>query len=80
MNRLTVRWFAAYRDATGVSREAVESEAATAAELFADMTSRHPALAEYSRALVAINDDMSDWSAPVKSGDEVLFFPPVAGG
>jgi molybdopterin synthase sulfur carrier subunit len=30
--------------------------------------------------MVAINDEMSDWNAALTDGDEVLFFPPVAGG
>jgi molybdopterin converting factor small subunit len=29
---------------------------------------------------VAINDEMSGWDAPLADGDQVLFFPPVAGG
>jgi len=80
MSSINIRWFAAYRDATGATRETVETEAATAAELFAEMSIRHPALAQFSRALVAINDEMSDWNAHLQAGDEVLFFPPVAGG
>jgi molybdopterin converting factor small subunit len=30
--------------------------------------------------MVAINDEMSDWNATLGDDDEVLFFPPVAGG
>jgi molybdopterin converting factor subunit 1 len=80
MNTITIRWFAAYRDATGTAQEMLETEAATAADLFVEMSVRHPDLAEFSRALVAINDEMSSWNAPLNAGDEVLFFPPVAGG
>jgi molybdopterin converting factor small subunit len=80
MNTLRVRWFAAYREATGVGEESVRSAARTAAELFAEMTHRHQALGAYRRALVAINDEMMDWGAALADGDEVLFFPPVAGG
>jgi molybdopterin converting factor small subunit len=29
---------------------------------------------------VAINDEMAGWEALLQDGDEVLFFPPVAGG
>ena len=31
-------------------------------------------------SLVAINDEMVQWDSPFSDGDEVLFFPPVAGG
>ena len=80
MKHLTVKWFAAYRDATGTTSEAIESRAETAADLFAEMLTRHRELAVFSGALVAINDEMADWRSPVADGDQILFFPPVAGG
>ncbi|HLF32292.1 MAG TPA: MoaD/ThiS family protein [Xanthomonadales bacterium] len=80
MKQLTVHWFAAYREATGVASEPVQTDAHTAAELFDEMLSKHPALSAYHRALVAINDEMADWTSPLHDGDRVLFFPPVAGG
>jgi sulfur-carrier protein len=30
--------------------------------------------------LCAVNQDYSDWDAPLRDGDEVAFFPPVTGG
>jgi len=80
MMQVTVHWFAAYREATGTESETVETTAASARELFAEMESRHPKLTAFRTALVAINDDITDWASPVRAGDRVLFFPPVAGG
>ncbi len=80
MKNIKVRYFAAYREETGIGSESVSTEAGTAAELFAECSARHAGLQSYSAALVAINDEMSDWSAALGEGDEVLFFPPVAGG
>jgi molybdopterin converting factor subunit 1 len=80
MKAIKVRWFAAYREAAGVATEPVHTDAATAAELFAEMQGKHPALASYSAALLAVNDEMVDWNRTLQDGDEVLFFPPVAGG
>ncbi len=77
---IAVKWFAAYREAAGVAAETVHTGAATAAELFVEMKLKHPALATYSAALLAINDEMTDWNQALQDGDEVLFFPPVAGG
>jgi molybdopterin converting factor small subunit len=37
-------------------------------------------LRSQAAALVAINDEMSTWEKPLNEDDEVLFFPPVAGG
>jgi len=78
--QIKVRYFAAFREATGTESETVQSNAATPAELFNECGSRYESLQKYSTSLVAINDEMSDWTTALKHGDEVLFFPPVAGG
>jgi molybdopterin converting factor small subunit len=76
--RLTVRYFAAFRDATGHAAEQLDSEAVTAADR--ECSRRHPGLHHEAAALVAVNDEMSGWDVTLADGDEVLFFPPVAGG
>jgi molybdopterin converting factor subunit 1 len=78
--RIEVRYFAAFREAAGVATESVETDAGTAAELFGECANRYPALQAYSASLVAVNDEMADWERPLTDGDQVLFFPPVAGG
>lgn len=78
--QIKVRYFAAFREATGMEAETVESSSTTPAELFDECGVRHESLQKYSSSLVAINDEMSDWATSLKDGDEVLFFPPVAGG
>lgn len=80
MIEVTVRWFAAYRELTGCASETLGTEATTPAELFDELTGRHRALGGRVSSLVAINDEMADWTAPLTDGDEVLFFPPVSGG
>jgi len=75
-----VRYFAAFREATGTASELLETRAETAAELFAECLTRHPSLRSYARALVAVNDEMVAWQHAIAEGDQVLFFPPVAGG
>ena len=71
---------AAFREATGTDGETVETAAANPRELFEECRSRHDSLEHYSATMVAVNDEMSDWEAPLAENDEVLFFPPVAGG
>ena len=80
MNHINVRYFAAFREATGIEIERVETRAVSPAELFSECADRFDGLQTYSAAMVAINDEMADWNAPLNDGDEVLFFPPVAGG
>lgn len=80
MKQFTVKWFAAYRDATGLEQQLVQSSATSPAELFTEMTRQHPDLGQYSRALVAINDQMASWDTALCGDEQVLFFPPVGGG
>jgi molybdopterin converting factor subunit 1 len=80
LKNINIRYFAAYREETGIDSETVNTSAASPAELFAECSSRHDGLQNYSAAMVAINDEMTDWNATLSDGDEVLFFPPVAGG
>ena len=44
------------------------------------MADKHTSLKTEAAALVAINDEMAGWETALSEGDEVLFFPPVAGG
>lgn len=78
--KLRVRYFAAFREATGTEGEEIESSAATPAGLFEECRRRHHGLQAYSASLVAINDEMAAWESALADGDTVLFFPPVAGG
>ena len=80
MKQFKIRFFAAFREATGIETEQVKSIASSPAELFTECRERFDALQSYASAMVAINDEMSDWDSPLQDGDEVLFFPPVAGG
>jgi len=80
MNRVDIQYFAILRERAGVSRETVETAAATAADLYEELAARYDF--GLSRALlrVAVNDEFADWSRPLTSGDRVVFIPPVAGG
>jgi molybdopterin converting factor subunit 1 len=78
--KITVRYFAAFREATGIETETLDTSAESPAKLFGECTNRHSGLQSYSTSMVAINDEMAGWDALLNDGDEVLFFPPVAGG
>jgi len=77
---ITVRYFAAFREATARETESFDTNATSPAELFSECAGRHPGLQSHTSSLVAINDEMAGWDALLNDGDEVLFFPPVAGG
>jgi molybdopterin converting factor subunit 1 len=80
MKRITVRYFAMFREHAGLSEETLDLEAATAMDVFEQTRNRHGSTEPTGHCKVAINDEMADWSSSVNDGDTVLLFPPVAGG
>jgi len=78
--KIKVRYFALFCEQTGCASETVDCPVGTVAELFKLMAEKHPSLKSEAAALVAINDEMTGWESVLVEGDEVLFFPPVAGG
>lgn len=80
MKKVTVRYFAMFREQAGISEETIETDAATAGDVFDQTRARHGSKEPLGHCKVAINDAMADWSSPVNDGDTVLLFPPVAGG
>jgi molybdopterin synthase sulfur carrier subunit len=81
-----ILFFAGLREqlGTGALQLDLPPEIGTVAGLRAHLMSRGgawPAALGEQRALrVAVNQDMAQASTPVRSGDEVAFFPPVTGG
>ena len=83
---VTVLYFASLREKVGCSREQVPLPAATStvSSLVDVLRNRDggwiEAFAPGRNWRVAVNQQMADLATPVKSGDEVAFFPPVTGG
>ncbi len=78
--KLTIRYFAGFREHAGTGEESVELDVDTAADLFEQLKHRHGSVEPVGHCKVAINDEMADWDASLSDGDVVLLFPPVAGG
>jgi molybdopterin converting factor small subunit len=68
------------REQAGRSEERVESTATNPRELLAELTARHRFTLPAELLKVAVNGDFAGWDQPLKSGDAIVFIPPVAGG
>jgi len=83
---IDVLYFARLREAFGRDRERVElpGDVQSVASLTAWLRNRGDAwereLAPGKPVRIAVNQDMASAETPVRSGDEVAFFPPVTGG
>jgi molybdopterin converting factor subunit 1 len=79
MHNITIEYFAILREHVGCSKEKLETDAGTAAELFAELSRRYE-FPDVGKMKVAINDEFSEWDSRLADGDSVVFIPPVAGG
>ena len=77
-----VRFFATYREITGLRETKVEvSEGATLAALLARVFEAYPKLAGLRGSmLLAVNQEFADPEAELRAGDEVALLPPISGG
>ena len=81
---MNVMYFAWVRERIGVPQETVETEAATVNGLIAELKTREEryaaAFADVSALRVALDQELSDFDAPLAGVREVAFFPPMTGG
>ncbi len=81
---MDVLYFAWVRERIGLPRETVETGAATVSDLVAELSARETryaaAFADLSALRVALDQELSDFDAPLAGVREVAFFPPMTGG
>lgn len=81
---MNVLYFAWVRERIGLPRETVETSAATVADLVAELSQKEEryaaAFADTSALRVAIDQELTDFDAPLAGAREVAFFPPMTGG
>lgn len=80
--RVRVLFFGQLKEIIGVAQEDAElSEGARVEDLFERYIRRFPKLAAFRPSIAAsVNQEYANWRAPLASGDEVAFLPPVSGG
>lgn len=78
--KLTILYFAALRDASGVASEVVDSDAADLRALYNEMQGRHALPFPARRLRVAVDGEFAHWDDAPRDGSEVAFIPPVSGG
>lgn len=81
---IEVLYFAWLRERIGTNRERVTTEAATVADLVAELEARSEghalAFADKTSLRVALDQELADFAAPLAGVREVAFFPPMTGG
>jgi sulfur-carrier protein len=81
---MDVLYFAWVRERIGVPREQVDTNAATVMDLVAELRAREEryelAFSDLISLRVAVDQELSDFDAPLAGVREVAFFPPMTGG
>ena len=81
---IDVLYFAWVRERIGLSRERLETQAATVADLIAELVAREEryalAFADLKSLRVALDQKLSSFDASLEGVREVAFFPPMTGG
>ncbi|WP_296422831.1 molybdopterin converting factor subunit 1 [Yoonia sp.] len=81
---MNVMYFAWVRERIGIPHETVDSDAATVADLVAELVAREDryaaAFADVSALRVALDQELAAFDAPLAGVREVAFFPPMTGG
>jgi len=78
--QLKIQYFALMREQAGRSEESLETSAATPADLYSELTARYRFTLSRDQLKVAVNSEFAEWSRALRTGDAVVFIPPVAGG
>jgi molybdopterin-guanine dinucleotide biosynthesis protein A len=77
---ISLRYFAQLRDQRGVPHERVATNVHTTKELYDELQTRHGFTLSHTHLRVAVNNAFTGWTTELRSGDEVVFLPPVSGG
>lgn len=81
---MDVLYFAWVRERIGIPKEQVTTQAATVADLVEELKAREEryalAFEDLSALRVALDQELSEFDAPLAGVREVAFFPPMTGG
>ena len=81
---IEIRYFAWLRERVGTASEAVETDAATVADLIDELRGRDEgyayAFSDIRAIRAAVDQELVTFDAPILGAREVAFFPPMTGG
>ncbi len=77
---IRVQYYAVLREQRGASEETVLTGAPTARAFYQELGEKHGFTLEPDMLRVVINEEFSEWDAPINDGDTIVFIPPIAGG
>ncbi len=81
-NKKTVHvfYYALLREERGASEETLETSAHSVQELYEELKKKYHFKLSTDILKAAVNNEFAPWETVLKSGDKIIFIPPVAGG
>jgi len=80
MKTIHLQYFAVLRELAGRSHETVQTDAASAGQLYGELLDRYEFKLGQDDLRVVVNEAFGEWTTTLNDGDEIVFLPPVAGG
>lgn len=80
MTSVTVRYFAALREAALIPEETISTQSLSYRGLYRELADKYGFSLPESAIRVAIDDDLAELDDDIRPGVTVVFIPPVAGG
>jgi molybdopterin converting factor subunit 1 len=77
---IEVLYFASLREQRGKEREQLFTKCHGVAELYDELALMHGFHLKRDFVRAAINDTFVPWQEEIRSGDKIVFVPPVSGG
>lgn len=78
--QLQILYFASLAEQANKDEEAIMFTGHDLSELYEQLSQQYGFSLQQNKLTVAINHQMTDWTAPIHHGDIIAFIPPVAGG
>jgi molybdopterin converting factor subunit 1 len=78
--QISIMYFASLRDASKKSQESIQTSAHTIEDLFQELNTKYNFSLKQDQLRVAQNEEYVPFTSTLKSGDTIVFIPPVAGG
>lgn len=75
-----IYYYAILREQSGLSDEFYETEAVSVGNLYRELSEKYSFTLPLHLIKAAVNDEFVDLNQPLRSKDNVIFIPPVAGG
>ncbi len=77
---IQIRYYAILREQRGLSDESIATSAKNLRELYGELQGKFNFTLGVDLIRPVVNNTFTDWDFEFKSGDEIVFIPPVAGG